>query len=127
MEEEENIMEDDDTGQMEVDGKLYCEHCDFVATESEQLKQHQQTKHKRIDENKTKLKCELCSFVSLCRNKFRIHMDIHLPQIKEQVMYPCDNCDFVSECSSSLEKHIKLKHGQTEISSNVPEKVKLNF
>ena len=112
---------------MEVDGKLYCEHCDFVARESEELKQHQQTKHKRIHENKTKLKCELCFFVSLCRKRFKTHMEMHGRRIKEQIMYPCDNCDFVFKCSSSLKKHIKLKHGQAEISSNVPEKVQLKF
>ena len=81
--------------------KVKCDSCDYVATQSGNLKVHKISKH----EGKL-FQCDQCT--STFKHLSSVHD--HVRRKHENVNFPCEYCEYKASSAYILREHIKWKH-----------------
>ena len=91
-----------------------CQKCKYIASSSQNLKEHNQTLHSTVKVDipqKVLIKCEFCEYTC----KFNIQMKKHTSKHHEisepmNLKYKCNVCDFSSEFYLYLCEHMIINH-----------------
>ena len=94
--------------QKEHKGRFFkCHTCDFQSAAKHSLKSHIQIKHEGLV--KKKVQCDQCSFSTAHLSNLYSHKQgAHNGRV-----FKCQTCDYESLTQLTLNRHIKIKHGQT--------------
>ncbi|CAG9770115.1 unnamed protein product [Ceutorhynchus assimilis] len=96
-----------------VNPKIICEICGYKCKTQMQMRLHQITHQKKINEKDLKYQCNKCNYRTYRGSNLAVHKLNHLKPSKIKYFY-CYHCDFKGNRKDNLKKHIQ-RHFEKEV------------